>query len=253
MSIDWFTSTEEARRTLYEVTKRAVAKRFLGDWNAFLRAVLGDQGNVGSGYIDNFRAGRISRVRAGAIARWLEEHEPALAVELSHRIRAQSDNSVSLWETLIRERAVAGNLTIVKIDDLRIVSFAGAPTNTITTLRRGEAFCFKLCANNRGHALGLQKAGALWFPLPLSDQKITIPVEASDQFLPRTASGDVLPLSEEDDTGSIEFVVIVSTQPWLDTFAQALALGQPIDVESLGGLVIDDRLVETHYASAIVV
>lgn len=253
MSFDWFTSTEEARRALYEVTKRAVASRFLGDWNAFLRDVLGENARVGAGYIDNFRAGRISRVRAGAIARWLKEHEPALAVELSNQIRTQSENSASLWERLIRERAVAGNLTIVKIDDLRIVSFAGAPTNTITTLRRGEAFCFKLCATNRGLALGLQKAGSLWFPLPLSDKKITIPIEVGDQFLPRSASGDVLPLSEEDDTGLIEFVLVISSTPWLAELEQSLPSNGPIDEERLTMLVSADSHAELHCASAMVI
>jgi hypothetical protein len=253
MAFDWFTSHIEARRALYDVTKRAVASRFLGDWNAFLRTVLGENARVGAGYIDNFRAGRISRVRAGAIARWLEEHEPALAVELGKQIRPQSDNSVSLWETLVRERAVSGSLTIVKIDDLRIVSFVGAPSNTITTLRRGEAFCFRLRAGRTGFALGLQKAGALWFPLPLSDQGITIPINADNHFLPRSTSGDVLPLSEENDTGPIKFVMMISPAPWLATFAQILAPDRPVEVERLSAQVNDDSHTELHHANAVII
>lgn len=253
MAFDWFTSDIEARRALYDVTKRAVASRFLGDWNAFLRDVLSENARVGAGYIDNFRAGRISRVRAGAIARWLEEHDPALAVELGYRISAQSDNSVSLWEKLIRERAIAGNLTIVKIDDLRIVTFAGAPSNTITTLRRGEVFCFRLRTGRAGFAMGLQKAGALWFPLPLSDQGVAIPTEAGEQFLPRATSGDVLPLSEESDTGPIEFVVLIASAPWLNEFAKSLILNQPINVDRLGTQMSDNPLVDLHRASAMIV
>lgn len=253
MAYDWFTSSAEARQALYSVAKRAVASRFLGDWNAFLRAALNDQGNVGSGYIDNFRAGRISRVRAGAIARWLEEHEPALALQLAQILDGHGRSEANGWTRLTETRAVSGGLSILKLEGLRIVSFARNDPSRIVTLRRGETFCLRLKSGLVGYTLGLQRAGALWFPLPLTDDGFSTISDGSAALLPRTSSGEVIPLSEEEDTGPIDFVVVISPALWLPDFASSLSAAEPIDVDALSTQVEADLTAELQRASAVII
>ena len=232
MEFDWFRSTVEARRALYDVSKRAVFERFQGDWNAFLAEALSNKASVGAGYIDNFRAGRISRVRSAAIARWLDENEPALAAELKSRLALIDDGAASAWTALLDQQAIDNRLAIIRFDQLGIVGLARDQDGSIATLKRGEEFCLKLDSQREGAAIGLQRAGALWFPLPLSDDALHAQVALGKQLLPRSTSGDVIPLSEEEDAGHVEFVIAVcSADCALDV--DGWIAGQPVDVERL--------------------
>lgn len=217
MAYDWITASPEARRLLYRCSKQIVDRHYAGHWSKFYEAVFDHDGEPGMGYEDNFRSGRISRIKANAIHRWISIHHTQAAIALDASVTAafEAVTAKNLWESFIDTHGQYDALEIIKLDDLAIVGFASGKRKSIATIRRGEAFSLRLTSDMAGRCIGLQRTGAFWFPLPLSHDNSIVLVTAGVQILPRDDSGDVMPLSEEADTGRFEFVLLIASDQCL--------------------------------------
>ena len=235
MAYDWINASFEARRLLYRATKQIVDRHYAGNWSRFYEAVFGRGGVPGSGYEDNFRSGRISRIKANMIHRWISIHHTQAAIALDSAVTALPDavRVEDAWQSFIDAHAQHGALEIVKLDDLAIVGFARGRKKRIVTIRRGEAFCLRLTSDMAGQCIGLQRSGALWFPLPLSHDNNVVSITAGVQILPRDASGEVIPLSEEADAGRNEFVLVIASDQCLASMASLAISDEAISPESL--------------------
>jgi hypothetical protein len=238
MAYDWINASPEARRLLYRASKQIVDRHYAGNWSRFYEAVFGRGGVPGSGYEDNFRSGRISRIKANMIHRWISIHHTQAAIALDSAVTALPDAAKvkDAWQSFIDAYGQYGALEIVKLDDLAIVGFARGRKKRMATIRRGEAFCLRLTSDMAGRCIGLQRSGALWFPLPLSHDNSMVSITAGVQILPRDASGDVMPLSEEADAGRYEFVLVIASDQCLASITALTISEEAISPESLEAL-----------------
>jgi hypothetical protein len=238
MAYDWINASPEARRLLYRTSKQIVDRHYAGHWSRFYEAVFDRGGVPGSGYEDNFRAGRISRIKANAIHRWISIHHTQAAIALDSAVTALPD-AVSVedaWQSFIDTHGHYGALEIVKLDDPAIVGFARGRKKRMATIRRGEAFCFRLTSDMAGRCIGLQRSGALWFSLPLSHDNSIVSIMEGVQILPRDESGEVMPLSEEADAGRYEFVLLIASDQCLASMTALAISEEAISRDSLARL-----------------
>jgi hypothetical protein len=249
MPYDWLTSTTAARRELYYACKRVVDGHYLGNWARFFQVSIGQTRSDGTGYEDNFRAGRISRKKAASLSRWLSEHHAQEAERLALRILAIGDAAPSPWDDFVAKKGQKNGISIVRLSDLGIVSFAHPDPDGLPRLRLGEAFCLRLDAEADGNALALQKAGGRWFALPLSDQSMHVPITTGTAFLPRaTQSGSIIPLSDNEDGGRVMFIVIVSAASEIEKIAATIPNNDPIPLAVLDRIAA--RLQRAAHAAA---
>lgn len=212
MAYDWLSASIAARRELYRTCKQVVHGHYVGHWQNFYEAVFDGAGQFGTGHEDNFRSGRIGRTKAATLVRWLTERHPALAAELDQRLQIEKSQAAQEWESFLGAHGRDATLEVVKIDGLGIVGFARAQSRAIATIRRNEEFCLRLTSRMNGFGIAFQRAGGLWFRLPLSDHDHAARIVAGLQFLPRDARGEIIPFSEETDTGAIEFVILIGAE-----------------------------------------
>jgi hypothetical protein len=229
MAYDWISASFEARRLLYRATKQIVDRHYAGHWSRFYEAVF-DHGSVpGTGYEDNFRSGRISRIKANAIHRWISIHHTQAAIALDTAVIALPD-AVTVedsWQSFIDAHGQYGALEVVTMDDLGIVGFASDKTDNAYRIKLGEAFCFRFTSDHSGAALAFQQAKGVWYLLPLRHDGLVTEIERGTQILPR--DGDTpLPLSEDSDTGLVRFVMIVATLEAIALAVQKLSIGLAI-------------------------
>lgn len=233
MSNDWLSSTPDARRQLYRCCKRIVDREYGGRWSPFYGEVFGAAVTFGSGYEDNFRAGRISRVKANMIAQWLARSHPAEAGVLDAAIgtgseRLQTDYHLS---RLFAASRATGMLAIVAVEqtDLTIVGIAQRRNDQTYRLRLGQMFCLDFTIAHAGTALAFQLYKSRWYPLPLTDRSLTAPVETGTHIFPRSmADGSPLPLSEEAQAGRFQFAVLITEAPIAERLAAILEEGLEI-------------------------
>jgi hypothetical protein len=237
MAYDWINASPEARRLLYRATKQIVDRHYAGHWSRFYEAVFDRGGVPGSGYEDNFRAGRVSRIKANVIHRWISIHHTQAAIALDSAVTALPDavRVENAWQSFIETHGHYGALEIVRLDELAIVGFARGKRQRIATIRRGEAFCLRLTSEMAGRCIGLQRSGALWFPLPLSHDYNVVSITAGVQILPRDESGDVMPLSEEADAGRYEFILLIASDQCLASMTALAINEEAISPECLAG------------------
>lgn len=238
MAYDWINASPEARRLLYRTSKQIVDRHYAGHWSRFYEAVFDRGGVPGSGYEDNFRAGRVSRIKANAIHRWISIHHTQAAIALDSAVTALPGavKVEDAWQSFIDTHGHYGALEIVRLNELAIVGFARGKRKAIATIRRGEAFCLRLTSDMAGRCIGLQRSGAMWFSLPLSHDNSLVSVTAGVQILPRDASGDTMPLSEESDAGRYEFVLLIASDQCLAAMTALTISEEAISPECLAVL-----------------
>jgi hypothetical protein len=160
MAYDWINASPNARRLLYRASKQIVDRHYAGHWSRFYEAVFDRGGVPGTGYEDNFRAGRISRIKANAIHRWISIHHTQAAIALDSAVTALPD-AVTVedsWQSFIDAHGQYSALEIVTMNDLGIVGFARDKTNAAYRIKLGQAFCFRLTSKRSGAALAFHIA-----------------------------------------------------------------------------------------------
>lgn len=250
MAYDWINASPEARRLLYRTSKQIVDRHYAGHWSRFYEAVFDRGGVPGSGYEDNFRSGRISRIKANAIHRWVGIHHTQAAIALDSAVTALPDavRVEDAWQSFIDAHGQYGALEIVTIDELSIVGFAREKIGDAYRIKLGEAFCFRLTSELSGAVLAFQQTKGVWYALPLRQGGSVVEIERGTQIVPR--DGDApLPLSEDNDTGLVRFVMIVAANEMIDMVAKSLSVGHAIAPDQLSDVI--DALMQGDAAFAV--
>ncbi len=250
MAYDWINASPDARRLLYKATKQIVDRHYAGHWSRFYEAVFGRGGVPCSGYEDNFRSGRISRIKANMIHRWISIHHTQAAIALDSAVTALPDAVTveDAWQSFIDAHCRYGALEIVTIDELSIVGFAREKIGDAYRIKLGEAVCFRLTSELSGAALAFQQAKGAWHRLPLRHAGLATEIERGTQIVPR--DGDApLPLSEDSDTGLVRFVMIVAAKEMIDRIAQTLSIGLAIAPDQLRDVI--DALTQGDVSFAV--
>jgi len=236
LATDWLRASRAERQLLYRHARRAWERR-RWDCARFLEAALGEPLGMGTGYVDNFRAGRIARGKAHAVARWLERHEPREAARLAaalHKARRSADGVEAIgWPQLFRRYGRFAGVEIVVLPDnpMGLVEVARPEPLRDRPLRLGERFCFRLDVAVAGHVLGFQHHAGVWYPLPLAETGLLCAVAAGVRTVPRRADdGAPLPLAEETHIGRFGFGFLVADAAQLEPLAAQLAPGQALSL-----------------------
>jgi hypothetical protein len=250
MAYDWINASPEARRLLYRTSKQIVDRHYAGHWSRFYEAVFDRGGVPGTGYEDNFRAGRVSRIKANAIHRWISIHHTQAAIALDSAVTALPD-AVTIedsWQSFVDAHGQYGALEIVTIDELSIVGFACEKIGDAYRIKLGEAFCFRLTSEHSGAALAFQQAKGVWYALPLRQAALEVEVARGTQIVPR--DGDMpMPLSEDSDTGLYRFVMIIGAAHVIARAAQTLSIGLAIASDQLSDVI--DALTQGDISFAV--
>ncbi|PTS76550.1 hypothetical protein DBR17_14560 [Sphingomonas sp. HMWF008] len=224
MPYDWLLSSQDHRRELYRSCKRVVDGHYVGNWPRFLSAVFDGKFAAGSGFLDNFRTGRIGRPKAATLARWLSVHHTQEAAQLDERIAALGDSSASAWDDLCAARAERGRLSIMRLSDLAIVGFADASADRTVRLRLGEEFCLRFDSPHLGQAVAMQCVRGTWYVLPLSRTSLSVPVAKGLVTVPRDErDGVVIPLADHEDGGRVRFILVLSPQSLADEIIEMMS------------------------------
>lgn len=218
---DWTTASREDRieptkalykalRTASDVTGQSI--------DAMIIEALGQNIELGTDYISNFRRGNIAAGRAMLIHRWLERHHFDIAQDASPDL-FQID-PVSAWDQFINDQAEPDKLTVIPLrDDMGIVQRAADISDQMPTLRLGQNFYLELDCPCDGMLVAFQGYAGQWHPLPLAEDKrrLRIPVTTGTQPLPRNAKGEPIPIVEVDDAGVHRFIAVLSENRDLPT------------------------------------
>lgn len=236
MQFDWLSASMEARQILFRHSKRLVDRLYAGNWTPFYEAILGITLDIGVGYEDNFRSGRISRKKAHAIYRWISVHHTQTAVAIDKDLeRLPPATQKHDWDDWLEANASVTGLSLIKITDidLGIVGFAGSNGTSVAQLALGEEFCFALDVEMNCTVLALQCVRSVWYPLPLSDHSLTDLAYAGRQYLPKGSSGGALPLCEASEAGLHHFVFLCASDEHIANIVQGLRPSNPILRDSL--------------------
>lgn len=204
---DGIQKTKALYRAFIDVDKRSGVT---GD--ALLFQILGDAGTGGLDYMRNFRAGKIAKFKAEMIHHWLTKNHFEMARTAAPDLFPHPAKDA--FQEFIDTHAVTGKLRVIRFrNEMGIVQRSNDKREYVETLRLSEKFCFELNTEINGVALAFQRYQGKWYPLPLgSDQRrFHASVEQGTNQLPRADDGSPISLEENDDAGSHQFAVVVST------------------------------------------
>lgn len=169
--IDWLQASVEDRKALYRVLREVMNREGLGWAEIYKRAL--NEAPVGSGYEDNFRAGRIGRKKARRIADWLGATYPAYAARLDQALgeRGQVEVGGAAWTGFLARhgRYDAVSAVLLPEPSLGIVTFARPEPLARPVIPLGAPFCFRFEAAFAGAVLAFQSVGGRWYALPLRE------------------------------------------------------------------------------------
>ncbi|MEP1585513.1 MAG: hypothetical protein ABJR46_14965 [Tateyamaria sp.] len=183
----------------------------------------------GQDYVRNMRRGEIAATYAALIHQWLLEHHFDLAHRLAPEIFPETPEQP--WRAIVDERAITGQFRLVLVPiTMGIVERESQLTPADTTIRLGERFCFELDSEIEGHAVAFQAVRSQWHNIPLGPNgEVSAPIQSGQNRLPKTQDDKLDPLTENDDEGLHEFVLVT-----------AMADNMPIDINSIIAWVADN-------------
>ncbi len=216
MSVNWLESTIEQRKALYRQLKRAAD---LIDKNVeILACEITGQRSRGQ-YIKTLRSGKYSRLHSVQYHKFLAANHPDLIQSLTEDLLSEpSTQPGSQWTQLLEDHATADGFDIVP----RGLEIVGLSRNhPAQKIRLNQEFYFELRVARGGFATALQGCRGSWYPLPIHPEDVILSLHAQKLKLPiNPATGAVEFLSEPNDLGPHEFVIIVTdNRDLLELFA----------------------------------
>lgn len=244
--IDWVSMSGAERLEPTKALYRAfitVAEHNGINADLMLDRALGEAQERGIDYASNFRAGKISKVRAKAIHLWLAQNYFEMAKATAPDLFPY--RPVSAFQHFIDKEAIVGKLRVIKISKtLGLIERSDEKRKHVQTLRLSEKFCFEIDTEITGVALAFQCYQDVWHPLPIGADKkrLKADITAGTVFLPKAVDGKSIPLEENNDAGNHQFTIIVSENRNLpqsaDELVKAIRLDHPYEV-----YIVDVRFV----------
>lgn len=231
--MDWLNASREARQHLYRHIKRLIDASSL-TWRRLFREALDLPAEPGTGYEDNFRAGRIGRSKAARLYGWLRSNHPDVADALDRELTGTDP-----WDDFLARHAQAQGIEIVLLNDggASLVALARTEADPVQRIRLGHAFCFRLIAAEPGVAIALQSVGMDWHVLPLSETSIAAPVQGGDSWLPAAVDGTPEPLKEDHDIGRHRFAIFIGDRGEIAPIADGLPIDRALRMSDTAAIV----------------
>ncbi|MDF1803170.1 hypothetical protein [Thalassovita sp.] len=176
----------------------------------------------GQDYVRNMRRGEIAATYATLIHQWLLEHHFDLAHRLAPEIFPETPEQ--RWQTIVNERAISDRFRLVLVPlTMGIVERESQLKPAETTIRLGERFCFELDSEAVGHAIAMQGVRGQWHNIPLGPNgEASAPIQSGQNRFPKRSEGQIDPLTENQDEGIHEFVLITAPTDDIPTNIQSL-------------------------------
>lgn len=208
MAIDWLAASVEQRKALYRAVRRLMAEEAIG-WNGIYES-LGRSVPTGSGYEDNFRAGRLARQTANQIYRWMVREYPDHAARLDRDLSANEAEG-RRWRSFLQEHGRFERIAAVLLPEpsIGVVAFAKPEPLARPVIPLGAPFCFEIDSDRDGVAIAFQNVGESWHALPLRQGALSEAVIWGCQYLPRQMNSEPLALSEEAHSGRHGFLFLI--------------------------------------------
>lgn len=164
----------------------------------------------GQDYVRNMRRGEIAASYATLIHQWLVEHH----FELAHRLAPEifPETPGQRWQAILGERAKTGRFRLILVPTtMGIVERESQLKTADTTIRLGERFCFELDGETDGHVLAMQGVRGQWHNIPLGPNgEVSAEIHTGQNRLPRMQDGKLDPLTENNDEGLHDFVLVTA-------------------------------------------
>lgn len=210
MSVNWSQATTEQRKALYKVAKSIAATTPL-TLERFLNKALGVTGDPEWGDLANIRNGKLAREKCQTLHDYLAKH---------HYEHAQTQDAELFPRRLISDvgayieaNAHKDRLRIVLDDQaLELVKRKASRPYDVVHIRPEQGFYFELDAVQAGYALAYQFYQGQYHPIPLGVDGETVMGRVSEgpQYLPKAHDGDVSILSEDEDLGDHQFIIMTA-------------------------------------------
>lgn len=210
MSVNWLQSTTEQRKALYKVAKSTATTTPL-TLERFLNKALGITGDPEWGDLANIRNGKLARDKCQTLYDYLAQH---------HYEHAQTQDTELFPRRLISDVGVyieanahKGRLRIILEDQaLELVKRKANRPDDAVHIRPEQGFYFELDAVQSGYALAYQFYQGKYYPLPLGVDGETMMERVIEwpQYLPKAHDGDVSILSEDEDLGDHQFIILTA-------------------------------------------
>jgi len=208
--VDWLKASGGERTRLY-----ALAKDVGGLLNMsveqILFAALGREVALGSGYIDNFRKGKLRRSYAKLVFEWIAEHHSDIARGFVPEWFPVS--ALSAWDQYVEEHGIRGALQIKRFvkDELNLIKKVKDRRHPDAKLKLGEEFCFFLRCEFNAYAIGFERYRGKWHTMPLGEDGAAIfTLHIEEPHFPKDKHGAIERLSEESDLGLHRFVIAIA-------------------------------------------
>jgi hypothetical protein len=232
-SIDWSESTNEHRKILFTVVKRLVDSGAI-DWNSLYERALGTQAaDIGVGYDNNFREGRISRRKASMIYAFLQREFPSAAWEVHYHQAPDKDRGLLTWHRFIDLNITPRALTVVPkhYPKLFVEHEEGA-----NSLSLDEHFFLQLDSPFDGFAVCMRALNPYWFVQGLSNEDFQVRVCEGRQLITRTAQDGVPNRMMQREQGLHYFLVFVGSRDLVDIIIDLNDYPHPIRDSALNAL-----------------
>lgn len=181
MIFEWERSTQRDKIALYE-TVRPLLRRRGWDWKTFWKNIGLE---VGEDYERNFRRGEISSSNAQRVFDWMTAGFPETTkhlLEVLCDVRDSLDPN-SPWESFITKHGEFTNLELAEVNLPRYTTRPAydskatptpirEPIPIQQTVKFYQRFTFRIESPFNGQALGLQRSGGVWWPIPLIDTQL---------------------------------------------------------------------------------
>lgn len=230
LKIDWHNASYGDRAILYTFTKPMLDER---GWTVpeFLKAVVTPPFIAPKTYVDNFRAGKISRSKAAQIANWIEKNDPERArqmVEAIFRARAEASEAEpsGTWEAFLKSNGVFEGVSIIPLEHQRLGLTRIADREPVADrpIKPGEHFCFRINSPIGGSLIAFQQYLSLWYRLDLTESETFLNVAAGLQHVPfDPATGEIVALSEEEHFEKHKYVFVISDAQTVEQIATITA------------------------------
>ncbi len=211
-SIDWSNSTNEQRKALYVAVKRLVDSGAI-DWNALYERALGTNANIGIGYENNFREGRIGRRNAALIYQFLQREFPEAAWEVHYRHSSERNPVLWRWRQFLDLNANPEAMVIIPLDGWDQFK---ATRERPQFFSISEQSVIALDSPIEGVGICLWAHGHYWHLQWLSEFNPTVRVIASFQILTRKGNGSPTSMSFHDP-GVHSFLAMVGREEFVAT------------------------------------
>ena len=225
--INWDEASPAERKLLHRYVL-VLKKRLQIDWIETFQQAFGARDNVGTGYEDNLRKGRVSPQKAYKLFNWLLKNDPVLASNVENDILAARSEirpqQCLSWDAMMAQGEYSDVSLFKPEATLGMAQFARREAARGLKLKLLEEFYFEIELPFDGVMIAFRNYKSAWFPQLITEGSNILDVSQGNLVIPTNEGGIPDPLWEETETGKHGFAFLLTQEfdigdrgPWLTT------------------------------------